>query len=254
MENIDYDRLEDMIKARGLSKSHLCRALNRPNYYLRDAKKCRKALGDIEIEILARELNVNSKYLRGLTDQSEVINTVKSQSSEIQDLYDSLNSQGQTMLFEYGRYLCQKPELKNPEKQPSRRYIRHYLCSAAAGYAAPIEGEDFELVEMDDSTPPGADFSISISGDSMEPYIHDGQSVYVQRDKSLEDMDVGIFFVDGEVFCKQYCRDYTGTVYLLSANPKREDANITISASSGRNLVCFGRVMLPKKLPMPIYY
>ena len=136
---------------------------------------------------------------------------------------------------------------------PEIQYIRHYFTAAAAGYAAPIEGEDYELVPRDEDTPAKADFSIQIAGDSMEPYIHDGQRVFVQRDESLQEFDVGIFFVDGDVFCKQWCVDYAGTLHLLSANPAREDANIRIDRHSGRSVVCFGKVLLPRKLPRPIY-
>ena len=87
----------------------------------------------------------------------------------------------------------------------------------------------------------------------MEPYIKDGSLVFVKEDAPLNPMDVGVFFVDGSTYVKQYVPSYDGSVYLLSANPDREDANITISASSTSSLVCFGKVLLDKKLPEPSY-
>lgn len=132
-------------------------------------------------------------------------------------------------------------------------YIRHYFTLSAAGYVSPIEGEDFELIAKDDSVPAEADFCIDIQGDSMEPYIKDGQRVYVQRDAPMTDFDVGVFFVDGSVYCKQYCIDHVGNLYLLSANRQREDANKTILATSGSTVVCYGKVILKKKLPEPYY-
>ena len=87
----------------------------------------------------------------------------------------------------------------------------------------------------------------------MEPYINDGELVYVKRDAPLHEFDVGIFYVDGDVYCKQWCRDYAGTLHLLSANPKRQDANIELRGTSGRSVVCFGRVILPHRLPKPSY-
>lgn len=145
-------------------------------------------------------------------------------------------------------------EAAGPRQPAQPVFIRHYFTAAAAGYAAPIEGEDYELVPRDEDTPAKADFSIDIAGDSMEPYIHDGQRVFVQRDTSLQEFDVGIFFVDGDVFCKQWCVDMIGTLHLLSANPAREDANISIFKNSGRSVVCFGKVLLPRRLPRPVYY
>ncbi|MBR5094124.1 MAG: LexA family transcriptional regulator [Oscillospiraceae bacterium] len=133
------------------------------------------------------------------------------------------------------------------------RMIRHYLVPAAAGYASPIEGEDYEEIPLAEEAPKDADFCITIQGDSMEPYIHDGSLVYVKRGAPLAPFDVGVFFVDGDVFCKQWCSDYAGTLHLLSANPLREDANINIPRDSGRSCVCFGKVLLGKKLPQPVY-
>ena len=88
----------------------------------------------------------------------------------------------------------------------------------------------------------------------MLPYIKDGDLVYVRRDVPLEEFDVGIFYVDGDVYCKQWCVDYSGTLRLLSANPQRQSANISIPKDSGRSCVCFGKVLLPKRLPRPTYY
>lgn len=132
--------------------------------------------------------------------------------------------------------------------------IRHYLVPAAAGYANPVEGEDYELTELPDKAPKSADFCIDIAGDSMEPYIADGSRVYVKRDASVREFDdVGVFFYDGNVFCKQFCVDFSGALYLLSANPAREDRNVRIPRESAGSVVCFGRVILPKRLPRPVY-
>ena len=134
------------------------------------------------------------------------------------------------------------------------RCIRHYTTAAAAGYAAPIEGEDYELIPCGEEVPARADFCIEISGDSMEPYIHDGQRIYVKRDESLRPFEVGVFFVDGDVYCKQWCVDYLGTTHLLSANPAREDASLHIERDSGRSLICFGKVLLKQTPPAPVYW
>ena len=97
-------------------------------------------------------------------------------------------------------------------------------------------------------------FGRELAGDSMEPYLHDGERVYVKRDESLRDFDVGIFFVDGDVYCKQWCVDYAGTTHLLSANPAREDASLHIARDSGRSVICFGKVLLKHSPPPPSYF
>ena len=171
----------------------------------------------------------------------------------IAPIYRALNESGQGELVRYGRYLVQQPAYK-AEKPPEKIVtIKHYLVPAAAGYASPIEGEDYELIPRDPAAPLGADFCLTIRGDSMEPFIPDGSLVYVRRDAPLQEFDVGIFFVDGDVFCKQWCVDYGGTLHLLSANPIRQDANISIPRDAGRSCVCFGKVLLDHRLPPPSY-
>ena len=73
--------------------------------------------------------------------------------------------------------------------------------------------------------------------------------VYVNRDP-LAPGDVGIFCVDGEMFCKQYYKDPVGIVYLFSLNRARSDADILLMPDGGRSLICMGRVMI-HTLPLP---
>ena len=130
------------------------------------------------------------------------------------------------------------------------RQIPLYSCPAAAGYAAPVFGEDFEYIDVTGEVPHGADLAVRIQGDSMEPVIADGSVVYVNRDP-LQNGDVGIFCVDGEMLCKQFVRDALGMVYLFSLNRKRADADVVLPPSSGRSTVCIGRVLLSVRPPIP---
>lgn len=136
------------------------------------------------------------------------------------------------------------------EPEPARgKVIPLYYTPAAAGYASPALGEDYEDYEVPAASK--ADFAARIQGDSMEPWIADGGVVLVRRG-SVEIGDVGLFFVDGDMKCKQYCRDNYGNVYLFSLNRARADADVTIWASSGITLCCFGRVLLDRRPPLPI--
>ena len=205
-----------------------------------------------KIEELAVHFGVKSSDL--LEEKKAVIKEFPAaETAPVVALYNNLNEAGQEKLMDYGEKLLEDPQYQ-AKKVRTVKYIKHYLVPAAAGYAAPIQGEDYELIERNASTPAGADFCISISGDSMEPYIHDGDLVYVRRDSPLSEFDVGVFFVDGDVFCKQWCVDYAGTLHLLSANERRQDANIVIPRDSSRSCICFGKVILNTRLPRPIYY
>ncbi len=203
-----------------------------------------------KLEVLARHFGVT----RGALLEESAPSEAPSESAHpAVRVYESLNEAGQAEFVRYGRYLAEQPAYRVPPEQKKIDYIKHYLVPAAAGYASPIEGEDYELLARGMDTPEEADFCLTIRGDSMEPYIRDGSLVYVKRDAPLREFDVGIFFVDGDVFCKQWCLGYDGSLYLLSANPLRQDANITVSRSGGRMCVCFGKVLLPTRLPEPQY-
>jgi repressor LexA len=141
-------------------------------------------------------------------------------------------------------------EAAQQEKVAAKKVIPLYYTPAAAGYASPALGEDYEDYEV--AADSKADFAAHIQGDSMEPYIPDGSIVLVQRGNTLSAGDVGLFFVDGDMKCKQYCQDITGTIYLFSLNRARSDADVVINASSGITLLCLGKVLLPKKPPLPV--
>ncbi len=96
-----------------------------------------------------------------------------------------------------------------------------------------------------------ADFAVRIDGDSMEPVIRDGSVVLVQR-SPIENGDVGMLFIDGDMKCKRYCRDNYSNIYLLSLNRDRADADVTVPASSGVTLCCFGKVLLERRPPLPV--
>ena len=140
-------------------------------------------------------------------------------------------------------------ELRAAAPAAEVRTIPLYTSPAAAGFAAPVFGEDYELLQVSGDVPPGAELAVRIQGDSMEPFIADGSVAYVNRDP-LQDGDVGIFYVDGDMLCKQYYKDPAGVVYLFSLNRARADADVVFGPSSGRTLACFGRGIL-RTMPLP---
>ncbi|WP_312611271.1 LexA family transcriptional regulator [Oscillibacter sp.] len=169
---------------------------------------------------------------------------------EVLDQYRSLSAVGRDTVRSVLGALCQyQDELELARPQLAERRIPLYCSPAAAGFAAPVFGEDFDYVSVCGDVPPAAEFAVHIQGDSMAPWIADGAVAYVNRDP-LQAGDIGIFCVDGEMVCKQYYRDPMGTVYLFSLNRARSDADVVLTADSGQTLVSFGRVMM-HKLPLP---
>lgn len=141
-----------------------------------------------------------------------------------------------------------------PIKKRSARYIPRYTTPAAAGSSIPLDGDDFEMILVDDTIPYEADFAVGIQGNSMYPYISDGDTVYVKQCTDISVGEVGIFCVDGAMYCKQYFLDDERNLYLLSANPRLKHTNVFVGADSGSDVRCYGKVLLGKiELPDYIY-
>lgn len=138
--------------------------------------------------------------------------------------------------------------------QRPTRYIPRYRTPSAAGYSIPLDGDAFEMMLADDSVPNDADFAVRIQGDSMAPFINDGETVFVKKTCELTVGEVGIFSVDGAMYCKIYYIDDKRNLTLVSANPDMRNSNVYVDAESGREVVCFGKVLLEERIPFPDYF
>ena len=117
--------------------------------------------------------------------------------------YRGLSPKGRETVRSVVSALCAyRDDLEAGKTDREPRIIPLYRSPAAAGYAAPVFGEDFDSISVTDEVPQSAEYAVRIQGDSMAPHIPDGSVVYVNRDP-LGPGDVGIFCVDGDMFCKQ---------------------------------------------------
>ena len=107
------------------------------------------------------------------------------------------------------------------------RRIPLYRSIEAAGYAAPVPGEDFDYIVDHGDVPPGAEFAVRIRDDSLEPVLH------------------------SDMLCKQYYRDPLGVSYLFSLGRDRSGADVVCGPGSGKRFICFGHVILPHRVPLP---
>ncbi len=117
------------------------------------------------------------------------------------------------------------------------RNIMVYTQVATAGRGSYLDDQDAEVCHIE--APETASYAIRISGDSMEPLIHDGDLVFVQRQNELASGEIGIFTYNGECFCKMW-DNRNGVPKLISLNKKY--APIFVQASD--NLYVNGKVLL----------
>ena len=83
-----------------------------------------------------------------------------------------------------------------------------YKASAGCGFELD-EGDNWETIEIFD-TPKArrADYTLTISGDSMEPVYYGGDIVLVKMQDTVEMGQIGIFILDGSGYIKKYCGDH----------------------------------------------
>lgn len=120
--------------------------------------------------------------------------------------------------------------------------IKVYEQPAAAGLGNYLDEPAFHVEQYPTKViPAGTDFGVIISGDSMEPKIHDGGTVFVQAIPAIDPGQIGIFVLDGKAFCKKLMVDQgSRRIHLVSLNPKYEDIIVDEDSGSFRTL---GRVL-----------
>lgn len=204
---------------------------------------------------LSKTLNTPSDYILGIAkdDKISIMPTSKSEAKLLSDF---------RMLDSYGRHaveaVCAAEKLRVEEtldgERVAIRYIPKYTTPSAAGYSAPIDEDEYKMIPVDGSVPRDADFATIAHGDSMAPYIHDGDTVFVKKDCELDVGDIGIFVVNGARYCKQYYMDADRNLTLVSANPDLKNSNVYISADSNATVKCCGKVLLGYNIPLPDYF
>jgi len=94
----------------------------------------------------------------------------------------------------------------------SRHRIRLFELPASAGDGHWIDDTDYTEITVEEAD---CDFAAYISGDSMEPKITDKSIVLVKHDIDMREGEIGIFNINGEIYCKQL-----GDGCMVSLNSK----------------------------------
>lgn len=210
---------------------------------------------------LAKVFNVTTDYLLGIStnqDQDEYLLSYREKT--LLSNYRVLDDYGQKTVdvvctLEKSRVIKQNNKTSDNivSFDIQYKYIPRYIIPSAAGYSTPIDNDDFEMIPVDDNIPSDADFAVNIQGNSMYPYIKDGDTVYVKKDCELSIGDVGIFCVDGVMYCKQYYIDDERNLILVSVNPELRDTNVIVNKDSKSSVKCYGKVLLDCKINLPNY-
>lgn len=129
--------------------------------------------------------------------------------ADMPSLSPPLNEIGMQKLEEYkndliasGRYQPSTAVEEGPVEHVTKRVSR---IPASAGNDSFLDEEAFDYIEVPKNTVPDkADFGVYVSGDSMEPFYHGGQLVWVESCDRLNRGEVGVFIYNGDGFIKVY--------------------------------------------------
>lgn len=244
-------RLIEVRAAHGYSRRQLAEELGRPYSTVTKYEKDERDPGHSYLVEVAKKFGVTTDYLLGLEDAPAGRGlALSAQAEDVAARYDRLDPAGQGAVDAILQYEEARMEASAAERAPHvpGKVIPLFGCRFAAGPAEPDFDNAWEPYEV----PAGsqAEFAIHIHGDSMEPYLPDG-SVALGKYGWPRDGEVGAFLLDGEYLCKQVCRDSEGNVYLFSLNRARAGVDVTVWASAGRNLKCFGTILMKQRVPLP---
>lgn len=151
-----------------------------------------------------------------------------------------LNEEGRERALEYISLLESSDKYRKEETTviPFIREIKLFDLPASAGRGEFLDGEDYTMIEVGAEVPVSAEFGIRIKGNSMEPRFVDGQIVFVQPTRQVENGEIGIFFLNGNAYCKKMMSTREGN-FLVSLN--KEYTPIPIKKQD--SFLVFGRVV-----------
>jgi DNA polymerase V len=110
-----------------------------------------------------------------------------------------------------------------------------------AGFPSPAQDEIAARIDLnrDLVKHPLATFYVRVEGDSMEPRIHSGELLVVDRMMETKDGDVVVARLGQEFTVKRLRIEEDGRIWLVSENPSYDPIQVT----EGMDFEVWGRVM-----------
>ena len=220
------DIIIDLCNQKGWSLSEFARKLDLPKSSISRYFNKSRQLPINKINLFADTLGVSSEYLLG----------IKISNNDLLDIYNKLDSNRQSKVYEFASH--QLDEQNGIQEEKVVYLVRGR--QSAAGSMIHVDDVDAEMGVLPSSiVPNGANELVRITGDSMEPIIKKGSEVYLRYQPTVEEGEIAIVRIEDEgVTCKYLYRDGKNVI-LKSENPKYE--NIVVDAEK---VSVIGKVLL----------
>lgn len=191
--------------------------------------------------MVADKYRVSIDYLMGFTDDPHRVKYAAR--SKVEASYYGLDETSRRVVDAVMQIEAERTEAAPVIELRRQKVIP--LFAAAAGPGEPPSQDELDEYEIDAESK--AQFAVRISGDSMEPELHDGEIVLCERKRPEIGM-LAVMMVNGFLLCKQYIEDELGNMYLRSLNRARDYLDVDILASGNDTVTAYGRV-IGRKLP-----
>ena len=229
------NRLEELRLRKGWNATEAAEKLGFPKTTYYNYEKGNRQLYPDQLIKIADFYEVSIDYLLGRDDRTVVIR------SPLDEKYEALDERGRKVVdavieVESGPKIVEIPK-------PQTKVIP--LFTAAAGPGDQPSQDGFEEYEVPADS--RAKFAVKISGDSMEPHLHDGDIALCVR-RRPEIGELCVIMVNGLIYVKQYITDGMN-MYLRSLNRERKDCDVDVWASGNDTVTAYGTVIF-KKLPL----
>lgn len=236
-----YKILEEVLREKNLSIPDVARACGLSDSTVRSIITRKYQTVSLEVAFkLSSGLGVSLERLNGETakENEKTPPELSEEAKKIAKDYEKLDDRGRgavkaVLHYESGA-LSEQPAVREntsivklPKARRNRGMVEIdvYDQPAAAGLGNYLDQPDSHVEQYPDGViPPDADFGIIISGDSMEPKIHNGGTVFVQASLSIDPGKIGIFVLNGQSYCKKLAVDHDKRqIRLVSLNPRYKD-------------------------------
>lgn len=183
-------------------------------------------------------LEVDANFLFQDCVKIKTAPSLPDEAMKIAKVYSQLDSRGKSVVkavldFEHAAVVAEnsqkiipiRPDVKVNRRSDGFVDLTVYDQPAAAGLGNYLDDPASHIEQYPANLiPPGTDFGILISGNSMAPDIRDGSTAFVQSRSSIDPGKIGIFLLNGEAYCKKLMVDrYEHQIRLVSLNPEYED-------------------------------
>ena len=242
------ERLVKIRKEKGYTRKELSDLLGIPYRTLTNYENGEREPGHSFIVRIAKEFNVTTDYLLGLSYNSARADGSASTAAQknaapkmdtadnIANRYKKLDKHGQlvvcAVVSEEERRM---QSIRKPDLEDNVIHVHWNDQPASAGEGFDLSDEHMEdwLVRYNELTRK-ADFCLNIQGHSMEPKFHDGDIALIRQQPSVDVGEIGLFVVDGKGYIKKQ-----GPDRLISLNPTYAD----IWPGEFSDAQCVGKVL-----------